>query len=468
MGKSQDLIKEMRYVDGVTIIDSDGIIMYSIKFNPSFHPGRPRREEIIGKTLKEAFPNIEESTSTLYQAMKKREVVVRDRQKIEVYSGTAHETMNASFPIILGNNVVGAIELSQDITDEKTTRQNLMQIDRNLFRYQVDSGYRIGSDKARFTLDHLVTRSPEMVQLKERVRTTADTPAPCFIYGETGTGKEILAHSIHNMSRRQSKPFITQNCAAIPENLLESILFGTVKGSYTGAIDAAGLFELANGGTIFLDEINSMPLGLQAKLLRVLDDGFIRRVGASSEKHFDVRIIAASNQNPAYLLETGQLRRDIYHRICVLYFRMPPLRERPEDIQLLGEHFLQKYNEVYERNVTEFSTQVRQRFRLYEWPGNVRELEHFIQFGVAHTHGEERTLQLHHVEPVIPVPTFQDDPRRGDGSVKPLGHQLEALEKTILKRTIGITGGNVSKAARMLEIPRQTLSRKLKKYGVNT
>ncbi len=210
----------------------------------------------------------------------------------------------------------------------------------------------------------------------------ADSTSSVLVYGETGTGKELYVQSIHNYSSRFNKPFIAQNCAALPENLFESILFGTVKGAFTGAVDKPGLFEQAHGGTLFLDEINSMPINLQTKLLRVLQDGVIRRVGDSRDRKIDVRIIAAMNVEPLKAVENGQIREDLFYRLNVVNIKLVPLRDRLEDIPLYVEHFIDKYNKELNKNVKGISSKVKELFMSYNWPGNVRELQHIIEAAI--------------------------------------------------------------------------------------
>ncbi len=189
-----------------------------------------------------------------------------------------------------------------------------------------------------------MTNDARFKQTKELAQKVAPTDANVLIYGETGTGKELFVQAIHEASKRKNKPFIAQNCAALPESLLESLLFGTTKGSYTGAIERAGLFELVDGGTLFLDELNSMPLDLQAKMLRVLEDGVIRRIGDNKTRKVDVRVITAMNQPPEICLKENKIRTDLYYRLNVFSLYIPPLRERTEDVLLLASYFLKEYN----------------------------------------------------------------------------------------------------------------------------
>jgi len=465
--KKNEFLDEMKYIDGITIIDADGRIQYSIKFNPYFYP-EIGEEHIIGKTLDEVFTNIDKNTSTLYSAINREETIIKKCQKVEGKYDRVIETMNISMPIKANGKVIGAIELSKEITDKKAHKKHIIEFDKALFQRKFSPDFRFGADKARYSLDDIIGKSSKILDIKNQIRSISDINAPVFIYGETGTGKELFAHAIHRTSSRSENPFISQNCAAIPENLLESLLFGSIKGSYTGAMDTPGIFELADGGTLFLDEINSMPIALQAKLLRVLEDGYIRRVGGKKEKKIDVRIICASNEEPINCVNQNTLRRDIYYRLCVLYYSIPPLRERIDDISELTEFFIHRYNQKLGRNINKVSMSVFEFLKSYDWPGNVRELEHFIQYGISRVSKEDEVLDIYHIKSRIDDLEKRNTLPDYVSKVKlsPMKESVEALEKKLIKEAISKTGRNISKAARLLEIPRQTLQKKIKKYDL--
>ncbi len=464
----RDFFKEMEYVDGVTIIDEKGTIQYSIKFNPNFYPEMIEKN-IIGKKLDEVFVSIDQETSTLYTAIDKEQIIKRKAQKITDITGCTIETMNVSIPIKANGKIIGAIELSKDITSQRDREKYIYEIDKAIFQRKFLPEYRLGADKARYRLEDIISNDSKIKGIKHQIEHLADTKAPVFIYGETGTGKELFAHAVHNSSTRCDGPFISQNCAAIPENLLESILFGATKGSYTGAVDSPGLFELADGGTLFLDEINSMSIGLQAKLLRVLEDGYVRRLGDKKEKKIDVRIISASNEEPIKCIQDGKLRQDIYYRLCVLYFSIPPLRERTGDIRPLMDYFINRYNLQIDRQIHKVSKSVYDFFVSYSWPGNIRELEHFIQYGISNSLKGDEVLEYNHIEQriedikAIKTKGGQDS---GDVELQPIKEAISALELKLIQKAFRETGGNVSKAARILKMPRQTLQRKIEVYEI--
>lgn len=312
------------------------------------------------------------------------------------------------------------------------------------------------SRTAKYDLSCIIGTSKEILYCKDKALKASQTFSPVLIYGETGTGKELFVQAIHNSSSRRNKPFIDQNCAAIPNNLLESLLFGTTKGSFTGADDRKGLFEMADKGTLYFDEINSMPLEFQGKILRVLQEGTIRRVGSNSLKKVDVRIIASLNESPEELLEEGKIRRDLYYRLNVVKIDLPPLRDRKEDIPILINHFIDKYNRRFNACIEGVEGMVMEKLISYDWLGNVRELEHLIEsmFNI-------KNKGVISVSDLLET-GFKYDTKR----IVPLKQKMQELEKRYILEALTITGFNVSKAAELLQIPRQTLQTKIKKMKI--
>ena len=314
-------------------------------------------------------------------------------------------------------------------------------------------------ESAQFTLLDIVGENKEMIRLKSLALKAAESDVSVLISGDTGTGKELFVHSIHNASSRKYKPFITQNCAALPGNLLEGILFGTIKGGFTGAEDRPGLFELAHGGTLFLDEINSMPLELQSKLLRVLQDGTIRRVGATNTIKVDVRIVAATNISAEEAVEKRQIRRDLYYRLNVVSFEIPSLKSRKDDIPILTNYFINKFNEKLGKNVRGISKEVLDIFNSYEWDGNVRELEHLIEGIMSISDSEIIDIE----DLPYKFRQYKKDHNIYESS---LSEVLEETERNIIKDALKKTDNNITKTAELLKIPRQTLQYRLSKLGL--
>ena len=305
-----------------------------------------------------------------------------------------------------------------------------------------------------------------MKNARDYIPVGAACDLPVMIYGETGTGKEVFAQSIHNASERRDKPFIAQNCAALPDTLLESILFGTSKGAFTGAMENKGLFELADGGTLFLDEINSMPLFLQSKLLRVLQDGSFRSLGGSETKRTNVKIIAATNVEPLEAIEKGQLRRDIYYRLSMMSIRIPPLRERKADIGHFVKFYVNKHNGTFHKQVQYVSKDLLKKLEEYDWPGNVRELEHVIVYGMSMVDETSALLQYKDIKGKLLLEK-QADRKKTPESLEEvpklcssLREAVAAYEEKLIWQALEAAHGNISEAARILDVPRQTLQRK--------
>lgn len=313
----------------------------------------------------------------------------------------------------------------------------------------------------RYTLNAIIGSDPVMESLKHKIQKISKSPSAVLITGETGTGKELFARAIHYSSHRQHKPFMPINCAAIPESLLESELFGYEEGAFSGAKrkGKSGLFELANGGTLFLDEIGDMPLHLQAKLLRVLQDHQIRRIGGSKFIHLDVRIVAATNQNIEKLIAEERFRSDLYYRLNIINLSIPPLRERFSDIEYLANHFLKKYAFEFNNTFLGFDDDIMPIFRQYNWPGNVRELENTIEYMVNIEESKLLTFdslpeKLKHLNTVQSL-SLQD--------------QIEAHEKKLIIDALQRHGYDLpgkEKTASELNIGLRTLYRKVDKLGI--
>jgi arginine utilization regulatory protein len=308
---------------------------------------------------------------------------------------------------------------------------------------------------ARFDFESIIGISSEIINCKALALKAAKTTSPVLVYGETGTGKELIVQAIHNASGRRDKPFIAENCASIPASLLESTLFGTVKGSFTGADDRKGLFEIADGGTLYLDELNSMPIELQSKLLRVLQEGAIRRVGSSLIKNVDVRVVASLNELPEELLIAGKLRPDLFYRLNVVRIDLPPLRNRKEDIPILVQYFIDKFNVKFNGNITGITESALQCLVNSRLEGNVRELEHIIEglFNIK-LQGNINTQDLKQYG------VFRKS------KILNLKERLEKAEKKYIEEALLLSKFNVTKAAEMLGIPRQTLQSKMKKFNI--
>jgi two-component system response regulator AtoC len=310
----------------------------------------------------------------------------------------------------------------------------------------------------------IISRNKTMQETFGLVRKVADYKTTVLISGESGTGKELIARALHYEGVRKGKPFVAVNCAAIPEHLLESELFGHVKGAFTDASsDKSGLFEQADGGTLFLDEIGEMPLSLQVKLLRVLQDEEIKRVGGTASKKVDVRVISATSRNLEEDAAGGRFREDLYFRLNVFTILLPPLRERLDDLPLLVEHFLGRFSARFGKSVRGVSAEVMKLFISYAWPGNIRELENLLERGVILCDGDTLTAELLPVRLTGGGNELQFQLREGTLSIKQTG---EAMERELIARALESTGGNRTHAAKVLEISLRSLLYKLKEYGL--
>ena len=305
----------------------------------------------------------------------------------------------------------------------------------------------------------LVGSSPVMKELYGTIETIAEFDTTVLIYGETGTGKELVAHSIHSISRRKNGPFIPINCSALSSSVLESELFGHVKGAFTGALqDRRGRFEMADGGTVFLDEIGILSLELQVKLLRTIQERVIERVGSSEQIPIDVRVLSATNHDLTELVAKKQFRDDLYYRLKVFQINVPPLRSRRLDIPILGDHFIETFNRIHGNRIIGLSNAAKELLMKYTWPGNVRELENAIEHAMVLTPGKIIEPQyfppeVRHMRPdgAPPIPSINEDP---------------SAEEEIIRRALAALGGNVSKAAKQLGMHRSTLWRKMREFGI--
>jgi len=319
----------------------------------------------------------------------------------------------------------------------------------------------------------IVAESPAMVDLVSFVRKVASSEAATIlIEGENGTGKDVIAKTLHYQSMRQAEPFIAINCAAIPETLLESELFGYERGAFTDARNQKrGIFELADKGTLFLDEIGEIPLVLQAKLLRVLEEQTFRRLGGLKDINLDLRVIAATNRDLRDAVRTGAFRQDLYFRLNVIQIVIPPLRERPEDILPLAKFFIESYNRKFKRDIEGLTPEAARLFMAYSWPGNVRELRNALERGMILEDSPRigvKSLPISLATGTLSASVPAQEIRESVQPALGLGISLEENEMRLLQQALEKTGGNQTQAARVLKITRDTLRYKMKKYGLHS
>lgn len=436
-----DVIRLCEDTDGLLIANRDGIV----EFQRVFVDNLWKSGETVGLHIFELYPELDEESSTIIQALRTGKPSYNVLQDINNRRGERVLLESTTIPIVADGQVECVVDSSK-----------FHSIDQRVIR----------GKRGISTLDRIITQDPAMLTLKERVRDVAQLDSSVLIYGETGTGKELVAEALHSEGRRSGKPFVSQNCAAIPPNLLESLFFGTEKGSYTGALTRKGLLEEADGGTLFLDEINSMEIGLQAKLLKVLEEKKVRRLGGARDIPFDVRIVAAVNEEPAKLIREHRMREDLYYRLGVVRITIPPLRKRQGDIPLLVRYFIDQYNRKMKRKIHGVSEQTMRRLERYSWPGNVRELQNVVEGAFASAQSE---LLLDYLEGALDgEDTVPEQLPDGDQPMEEgfsLNQALEQYEKKLLEKAMA-QSTSISQAARLLGLSRQNLKYKLQKYNL--
>jgi two-component system response regulator AtoC len=317
----------------------------------------------------------------------------------------------------------------------------------------------------QFSYSGILSRNPRMVEIFTQIRKVADLKTTILVLGESGTGKELVARALHQNGKRSLKPFVAINCGAIPENLLESELFGHTRGAFTDASsDKIGLFEQANGGTLFLDEIGEMPLALQVKLLRVLQEGEIRRVGGSTSKKVDVRVVSATSRDLSADVGTGRFREDLYFRLNVFCLELPPLRDRVEDIPLLAEHFMRRYGIDNEGGRLRIDANALRSLMAHRWPGNVRELENAIERACILS--EEGCITAASLPASVRLSEENRPDAAGDEENYSIKKAEDTIERELIRKALDKTGGNRTQAAKILEISHRSLLYKLKEFGI--
>lgn len=446
----EKMLELYKHTDAVLITDRNGFIEYSTMISSDIK--NFKNAEVTGKHILEIYTSLTEETSTIMRVLRDGKPIIDEKQKVINDRGEIIYLINSTFPIEVNNEIIGAIEASV-YADGNFENSNLHTIEIKANK----------NDKKLYTLNDIITNDHKVIDIKNKIRRIAVNNSSVLLIGETGTGKELFAQSIHSHSYRRDAPFISQNCAAIPNTLLESLLFGTVKGSYTGAENRKGLFEIANKGTLFLDEINSMDIAMQSKILKVLEEKQIRRIGQTDTIPIDVRIISAMNEEPLKAIEANKLREDLYFRIGVVQINIPPLRERAEDLIVLTEHFIKKYNHEMKRNINDISDLVKSLFNNYSWPGNVRELKNVIESSFNMAQSNIITMQ-DIPETMLHNRTKECDVYSMIGNL-PISEIVDNYEKRIIIMAIN-ESKNLVEAAKKLKISRQSLQYKLNKYDI--
>lgn len=446
----EDIAKEfMESLGVVVIIDTQSRIIYMTeKYAELYHISKPYP---IGRKLQEFVPN--EGLSA---------VVRTGKECVEEFFEHDGRTMVINRLLIRrGEEVLGGVAFTS--TGSRLTLKQLeskMSFLNKQVQFYRDNYFE--NTGTKYNIDQIITQDQELKGLIEFTKRAARTRSAVLIHGESGTGKELFAHSIHNLSQRSKMPFVILNCAAIPENLLESELFGYAEGAFTGALKGGkkGKIEQADGGTLLLDEVNSMPLQLQAKLLRVVQEKEIQVVGGKT-KEVDVRFVFTTNQDLVEMVKEGKFREDLYYRINVVELRIPPLRQRKGDIPLLVNHFIEKLNEELGSRITGVDQKALDLLESYQWPGNIRELENMIERAFNYSNSGE--LSVEDFERLRLKISIAEKKLENNFTLR--GAREEA-EKLAILRALKQTKGNKKKAADLLDIDRSILYDKMKRYNV--
>lgn len=446
--------------DGILVSNKDGKIIYYNKAQEKLE--NMKAEDVVGKYLWEVY-EINPETSE-HKRVRETQVPIIDQYKAHAYSnGEPQYLTYSTYPLMLNGQSIGAFSICTNDTMLKNLLHETLELKRDL--YSLDSNKeQTTSNGTIYSFADIKGQAEKYIECIKEAQTIALYNTDILIVGESGTGKELFAQSIHNHSSRAEHPFIAVNCAAIPENLLESTLFGTVKGAFTGATDQAGLFEYAGHGTLFLDEINSMPINLQAKIIRVLEERQIRRVGSNKTYSIHCNIISASNEDPQKLIKENNLRLDLYYRIAKASLYIPSLHDRKSDIIYYTNYFIQKNNKLYNKNIKGISRNVEKLFLNYRWPGNTRELQHLIDNMCIRADINDSLLSESH----IPIHLIKNmNVQRKDSHIAPDLKPITEYTPNELIALLNNTNWNIAKAARKLNISRQNLQYHLKKHNIN-
>ncbi|MDD2480133.1 MAG: sigma 54-interacting transcriptional regulator [Victivallaceae bacterium] len=437
---------ELTY-DGIVVVDATGIITLISKAYTDFLG--ISEKDAIGKHVNDVIEN-----TRLPIALKTGKT-----EKAQLHLINGNYMVASRYPLIKDGQIVGAIGkvLFQNINDLNVLHKRINDLQNQLENFQSKAN-RLG--QAKYSFQNIIGESDKLLLAKTMAQKGALTDSSILLLGESGTGKELFAHAIHQESVRAGKPFIKVNCAAIPQELLESELFGYKGGAFTGALKGGkmGKFETADGGTIFLDEIGDMPKSMQSKLLRVLQEKEIEKIGAQYPLSVDVRIIAATNKNLEELTAQGDFRADLFYRLNVFGIKIPSLRERPEDIDILIPYLLNKICSRMGKYVENISSEAIKKLNKYSWPGNIRELENVLERAV-NLIGKEGVIESKHLSEKIGGQVI-------DNKITSLEESLQKCEIEVIEKAIAITKGNKAKAARLLNISRSKLYERLSKLNM--
>lgn len=440
---------------GISLISPQGYFLYYNKAMGEIEG--VDGEEILGRHVFDIFPSYNMDNSSIFKCLGSGEPIYDSLQSYINFKGKKITSIVTDIPLYHEKEIYGVVEIVRSVERMEELYRAIEGFgDRERPKKASREPY---NNNTYYDFDDFITADPQMIRLLERAKKMAKIDSNVLIYGETGTGKEIIAQSIHNSSKRSREVFVAQNCAALPENLMESLVFGAIKGSFTGAANMKGLFELAQGGSLLLDELSSFPVHLQAKLLRTLQEKTVRRLGDVRERKVDVRVIATINETPEELMDGKHLREDLFFRLSAMYISLPPLRERPGDIRLLIEHFSRKLSEDFDIEKPVFSRELMDFFDAYQWKGNVRELINVVKYILLNNQDRE-VVELVHLPHYL---------QRSPGKISshaPFSEKVEDHERELILEALKEEDWNIKRSADRLGLKRQTLQNKMKRLEI--
>ena len=450
--------------EGVQIYDKNACAVYFNKVSRKISH-IPSGVDPQGRHLLDLY-NLDEGISTTMTALRTQSPVINRVEHFKASDDTSIATANTSYPILREGELLGAVVFEQT---EEIVQRNIKRMEETQRALKSFASRGSQITFSGYTFENVIGHSQRLRDAVAIAQKVAPQNSSVLLVGETGTGKEIFAQSIHQASPRRGKKFLAINCAAIPETLIESLLFGTQKGSFTGSEDKAGYFEEASGGTLFLDELNSMSLAMQSKILRVIQENTFRRVGGNKDLKLDVRIISSCNEDPFRSIADNQFRRDLFYRLSTVMLELPPLREHLEDLEELVRYHLNATSYQYVHGITEVDPQVYAILRSYHWPGNVRELFHVLDY--AQNVADSSTMRPEHLPSYLlksrtASAASADTAPAIDFSSATLQSLLDDYEHQIIVQALDHCGGNISRTAQTLGILRQSLQYRIRKYGI--
>lgn len=455
--------------EGIVMCDSQNRL--SFFNNPAMRLDSLVEENVLGEDVNDVYIMNGKDSCVLPQTLRQRRPILNHRHRYTTRYGKNVDAVADTYPVLKDGQVLGAFNIVEDWSTVNDLHKQIIDLQEKLVQYTSTGKNKTKSVlSAKYTFHDIIYTSPSMQTVLAQCKQVAKTDSSVMIYGETGTGKELFAQSIHNASNRSDGPFLAINCAALPENLLESLLFGSVKGAYTGAENRPGFFEQANHGTLLLDEINSMNISLQAKLLRVLQDGMIRRIGGSSEIKVDVRVLSCINIPPHQAIAENKLRQDLFYRLGVININIPPLRERTEDIALLSNHFIMECNTKLCKCIRGIDPVTLDIFSTYSWPGNVRELQHAVEHAMIMVPDDQCLITSEYIPQNLLTEDSISFPSAAAADPAPsasLHNKLQDIERAALCQILRENEGNISKSAQELKMSRQNLQYRIKRYKID-